>query len=1443
MDIEFFDNLVLEDVFATDQNGDTLFNIYSLKGDIKKFDTKAKIIELNALELNDPYFYLSKGEDAKTNIQFLIEYFKKENESQDDWYISSSEVQINNGHFIYVDKSGTPKRSDVVDFKNLDISNLNARAENFELKGEEASFLIENLALNEKSGFQIDELALSGRLSNGTFTFNNISLKTPNSELNSDYALSFNSKTDFSDFENKIHQNVVFRNALVHLSDLNFFTPFLDYFEESIFLSGSLNGSINDLSFENLSIETGSYTSIQATGYLKNILDSKTTFIDTDIKKLKTHYTDIQRSLATPLKQQGKDFDIPDNLRTLGRISANGNYKGTLSEFLANGFVNTEVGAVEGNMLFKQEKDGVVYNGNIKTNELDLGRILEIKDMSSVNMSGEISGRGLSIKNLKSDIKVDVISLGYKGHLYENAKINGKLAQNKFEGDFAIAEKEIDLNFSGNLDFTTKKPVLNFDASVKHLNFAALNLLNDSTAGIISGNVNANLVGLDLDETIGTLSFDSLSYKNDSRSFEFGKGELAFGEIDSLRSISVNSELLDASVMGTFELKKIDKIAFSILTHHLPSVYSQRDTTANKTTFVNFDFNFKNSRPITDLFIPQLTLSNDFLVQGEFNNVQNKFDFVIEGDTIQIGKTQMINVFTEGVQNYYQGYFTGEFEKIKLSEKFEMDNVWLTNSAFQDTLESDMTWTNKKYNSNGSFSLLSHIQSWEKQVIKVLPSEIVIANDYWHIENETNVYRDGKEIIVDELRLTDKEQEILLDGNLSLNPDEEFNAIVSGFDIKRLNPFLPEYLFDLDGTINTELVIRDVYNDLVAEVNGEIKKLSLSGEEIGDLNISSSWDRFQKLLALDGDLISNDQKQINIKGNYSPLNENNLDLILDLNHFDLSHLNTIPSKKVSEISGNANGKITVRGTFLEPLLDGELELEQAGLKINYLNTKFRVGDKERADSNRSLSNKLKVRNDAFLFDLMPIKDEQGNFGDVTASINHENFKDWNFDAYANFEDPEQRPFLLLNTSKEQNPLYYGTAYAKGYLSIDGYDNKINMELNARSDSGTVLNIPLGESGTSSIQNFVTFVDFDSLNVQQEKEIDFSGINLDMNIEITEDALVNLIFDEKIGDVMKGRGAGNLNMNISPGSDFSMVGRYEVVKGDYLFTLRNSINKKFEVKPGGSITWYGDPYNAELDLQAIYKTRSSIYDLVLENPENWRKRIPVECSMNLSQSLLNPEIDFDITFPSLNAGIRTAVEDRINTDAEKNKQVFGLLVLNKFFPPQDGLYTGGSGGLNGLGVGAGAETNTFELLSNQLSNWLTQIFSDIDFLNGLDIGLNYRPGDEISQEELAVALSTQLLEDRITLYGNFGVYNEAGVSQKTTNVIGDFVLEYILDKNARNFKLKVFNETNDFDFSDTNQSPTTQGIGLLYEQEYDTFKEFMKAVLKRLRPDNNEENEP
>jgi hypothetical protein len=367
-------------------------------------------------------------------------------------------------------------------------------------------------------------------------------------------------------------------------------------------------------------------------------------------------------------------------------------------------------------------------------------------------------------------------------------------------------------------------------------------------------------------------------------------------------------------------------------------------------------------------------------------------------------------------------------------------------------------------------------------------------------------------------------------------------------------------------------------------------------------------------------------------------------------------------------------------------------------------------------------------------------------------------------------------------------------------------------------SGTAINISMEYENDIEQYDFLEFVNASDVEVEDmfyynPPKADFT---IGFNVEVTPDAKVQLIYNSQIGDVIKGEGEGILLFEMDKYGDVSLAGDYTVTRGDYLFTLQSILNKRFTIAPGGTIVWSGDPYNAIIDLQAIYSLKTSLDDLWDESDisSNYLyQRIPVECVIILTDELINPTINFKINFPEENQEVKTKLQQFINTEEEVNRQILSLIVLGKFYTPE--YMRGNYQSQNPNMIGSTAS----ELFSNQLSNWLSQINKNWDF------DLNYRPGNSITNDELEFALSTQIFNDRVILNGNIG-NNVNPESNNSSQIVGDFDMRVKLTPNGK-IQLKAYNHSNNDLIYET--GPYTQGVGLSFKEEYNSFQELMHKI--------------
>jgi hypothetical protein len=371
---------------------------------------------------------------------------------------------------------------------------------------------------------------------------------------------------------------------------------------------------------------------------------------------------------------------------------------------------------------------------------------------------------------------------------------------------------------------------------------------------------------------------------------------------------------------------------------------------------------------------------------------------------------------------------------------------------------------------------------------------------------------------------------------------------------------------------------------------------------------------------------------------------------------------------------------------------------------------------------------------------------------------------------------------------------------------------MRFDIDAKSDKNTRICIPLSQNSEISKYGFVKLIQDQpsqiiSIEEKRDFKVDLSGMQMNFNFDVTPDAEVQIIFDSKMGDIIKGRGNGKMKMTINTLGTFDLVGDYIIDKGDYLFTAKNVINKKFSIEPGGTLRWSGDPFNAQIDMAATYRTKASLMQLFGDT--TYQGKQVVDCQIFLTGPLLTPTVKFGLELPNVDESVRERVRSKISTEEERAQQILALLVLNQFYPPSGNI---------GPDYSQGGGVNASELLSNQLSNWLSQISNDFN------VDVNYRPGSQMSSNELEVALSTQLLNDRLSVNGSIDMKSNATVAN-ADKIVGDVDVDYKLN-NKGNIRLRAFTRSNDNITLDYASNAYTQGVGVFLLEEFNSLKELL-----------------
>ena len=1423
VDFTFFNKFLLSDLLILDHNSDTLLFASKLNIGLKGIPKDRKKINLTRVSIYEPVFKIITDTNSVNNLSRYLAILLNKKESKDSIGIAVTIQQIDliGGRMIISSPLDTNSRQNTgINFKYLEVTSLNATIEDFRVEGGAASMLVYRATLIEKSGFKIDRLASAVTIKKGLLDFRTVEIATPNSLIISDeISLTYQDSGAFKNFAEAVRMRFVINQSSLSSSDLAMFIPTLKLDPGNVALSGTITGTLSQLRGRNVSIEAGKLTTIACDFDLSGLPDFENTYIFIDVNNLVTKISELsQLSLIDPDK-------LPDEIdKEVGVMRFQGTFSGFSTDFVTYGRLITQAGTLSTDISFRPSgKNLFKYSGTLQGSGIEVGKLTSNDSLFGItDFNINVDGSLRSIKEFSATLNGEITHASINNYNYSNINLNGEFSEKRWDGSIKVKDDNLDLEFLGMIDFQNPLPEFDFTLSVPNARLFELNIDKADTNSFLSLLIEANFTGDKVDNLDGEIRFVNSTYIRQGKKLEIIDGLLQTYIENGKPALDFKTDYVNAYIRGDYNFGSLPFSIRTILAGLIPSRFDIPDPP--KQNLINsFDLKivFNNTQEINDFFDTNTTISNGTELNISYL-IDNKISVNLKSESVRYTSSELKNIEFQMVIADSTSITQLKSSSFTIAGKPELKDFTLDMTSSPDSVNIETNWNDKALLLNkGSLSLtsvFSKSDEGDRTLLTVNPTEVFVKNSLWEV-NRANLEFIGKSVTIDNAIVSSDSNFYHVSGIISESPADTLMVDLSGINLKFLNELskkqdTEKLSLDIEGSISGKILLTGILKDIMIETDGVvINDFRMINQNYGDIYLKTTWDNQKKIVAVN---LFNDidgVNAINLNGTFNP-DAREMDFIALTDRFPIDILNPLLYSFASGIEGFASGEIHLYGKLKEPLVTGALFVDQGKIKIDYLQTEYFFNDS------------IRFNNNGIRFNNITGSDERGNAVKINGIVSHKYFKEFGFDIAVS---PNQA--MALNTRPKDNDIFYGTAFATGLVTIKGSEGNIALNVSARTDRNTSFYVPMNSSQTIGEYSFITFTDTENPTgdvvitpVVQGRKSD-GKFELNLDLEVTPDAEVQLVLDSKAGDVMKGKGSGRLNMNLNQYGDFTIAGDYIISSGEYLFTLGNIVNKRFNVTSGSKISWNGDVEKAEIDIRAVYKLEASLYDLL--QMEEYRDRIPVECHLHLTDLLLNPVIKFDIILPTADQTTRSYFQTLTATDEAMSRQFLYLLVINQFYPDPAFLSSGSTASSSLTGTGA-IGTTTTEMLSNQLSNWLSQISNDFD------IGFVYRPGNEISSQELELALSTQLLNDRVTINGNVDVGNSQNASS-ATNFTGVFDVEYKINEKVR---LKFFNRSNDNILYET--APYTQGLGILYRQDFDKFKNLFR---KEPKSEGKKEKEP
>ncbi len=1306
------------------------------------------------------------------------------------------------------------------------VSNLTLKAKGITLKDQKATLDLEHLNFNEISGLNLKQLSLKFRATNQNMRLDGLTFKLNDTNISGYTHLDYSSISNLIARPELTKVDLNFPAFRIALAEILRFQPdlkdnaYLNTLSENE-LTGRLNasGTLASIKVTNAEINWGLSTQISANGTLQNVTDPETLQFDIPQFVAETTRSDIIQFFD----EKDLGISLPETVQLVAQL--NGNLQDISTEAKLNSAQG--IATLSGNY---SNTNTIAYDASVTVEDYKINELLNNPQFGALSLTLKSKGSGTNINTLDASLDATVSEFQLNNYAIKDLNINGDIKN----GAGKILSKYKDDNLNASLDayvvLDSIAPEVTLELDVIGANLQALGLMqrNFKTGLKLYADFKGNGKNYELTAIVddGVVVYDNKTYLLGA--FK----SLAYVRKDST-SISLRNKMINLDLKSNKDPQTVIK---SIERHVLSYFYGDENVTdsiANPVqlklkgriaqspllndVFLNdvkdldtiniaVDFNEKARQLVANITAPHINYSGNKLDSLVFsmNTDKDNFNFNLGFKSIKAGPLDVPETIITGHQTNselainFLGYHDGE----------QLMNV------------------NTKITGNE-----------ERLQFSVNPDNLILNKSNWSIPKTNAIILTDKHLEFTDFKISKNNQSIAITDKADNIEKTHIAIAFDNFEINEVFSYLNPNAKLATGNLNGNFILEDpfVNTGLIADLS--IEQLKVLKTDLGTLSINgNSLDT--NAYAFNAGLKGGDI-DFDLVGDYTVTDNNaNLNLDFDINEFKMKALNTLSMGEIKDTDGSFSGVFKVTGMPSNLLYNGALTFNNASFNVAKLNTKFTMVDET-----------LTANNEGLTMTDFTVLDENNNALVLSGAIGTESFINPTFDLSI-----KAKNFQVLNATKEDNDMFYGKASfdADAKLTGDLQIPKLDAKLTIGSDTDITYALPSSIANVEERDGVVVFVNRKNPNAiltqKEERTATIQGFDISTLLNVGKNAAFTIIINEETGDNFKVSGEGELIFTMKPNGRITLSGGYEISEGSYELSLYNLVNRKFLIAKGSRVTWSGDPFDANLDVRAIYNVETSAAGLMAAEisgsdpyvKEKYKEVLPFNVYLNIAGELLHPEISFALDMPEDEQGaiggqVYGKVQQVNNDEGELNRQVFSLLVLNRFYP--DPSSDGSEGGFATM-----ARDNLNDAVSGQLNAFSDKVLGDSGF--ELDFGLksytDYQRNAPTDRTQLDIAAQKKLFNDRLTVSVGSAVDIEGSNSTgEEAPVIGNVSLEYTLTEDGR-YRLKGFRKS---EFDNVFDGETVvNGIALIFTQEFNKFSELWDAILRSKKKSNEAKNE-
>ncbi len=1382
-------------------------------------------VELSRGELADVKLCLRETPAGEMNIKQIVDCLSNpDREKKNPFRLAIRAATIRNME-LCLERQQHRDPPFGIDFGHMHLSGLTASIERFELNGSSIETDIEAFRAAERSGFVLDNLSGKFRLDNGRIEFTDANLLTAESNLFLPHILlQGGSWADYKYFVDRVRIDGSLRHSQLSVNDVAYFSPSLQ--GKSLVLSDlalDMEGTAADFAARILNLRIGRSTYLAADVSARGLPDFKETRFGVELSRLSTVSSDVDE-LVGAFARKPLSAKSVEMLAHAGAMNLAGQFRGTPSAFRVDLGAETQVGGMTFELAMQPSEKGLrSIDGNVAARNLRLGKLLERPDLfGDASLTARIDG---VIGRGHADVQVGgvVERLNFNDYTYDTLRLDGQLYDKRFDGRITARDPHLDFDFTGLADFNDSVPRYDFSLDLHRADLDRLRINRRDSVSRLSARMAARSSGRSFDDMNGTVIVTDAVYQYNAKTLRVDSLTIRGKNSANSKYLELRSDFADA----TFRSRTNYRDAFAYLRQsawkYLPRLNNHRKKQPEKElalpVFESDDYSqlkvdIRNFNPVADAVSPGLQIAAGSSLNLTFNPANDRLSFRAVSDYIERGDLLAIRL-NANARNTKDSLVVSADAENFYAAGLHLPGLHVSGGAKDGKVEVSAGFSDTTRHFSGLFGLRAGVSDAEGpngQVldVRILPSRITRGEVTWRILARS-IRIDTAQVMIDRFFVTSNGQHLLLDGVASRNPNDSLSLRLSNFDLAPFSQIADRMGYGIEGRTSGEATMKAVLGggELTADIRFD--SLSVNGIAGPPLQLSSRWDLARNRAGVFvTDRISRDTL---VHGFYAP-DRRRYYARMQVDSLDMGLLDPVLSGVVSSTKGTASVDLVLQGERRTADLTGKIDISGLRTTVDFTQVTYSVPEAS-----------LAVHGNRFTCSDVPIFDAEANRGMLDLNLNLQHLSNIGYEVRVR---PDR--MLVLDTDESDNDAFYGKVYATGDVRVAGDKGKVDMRITAATEGNSSFFLPMSSKTNISNADFVVFEkpqleDTTDLLVLKRQQFERrrkrrAGAASQMNISMTLDVRPNVELELTVsGNVIRSRGTGTLNLQINPTSNvFEIYGDYTIDDGSFLFTLQNILNRKFDIESGSTIQWTGSPINAMLDIEAIYKLKTSLQPLLGSTSDRLTgdRSVNVECLIRLSDRLTDPTVTFDVRVPATDPETQAIIANALNTPETVDMQFLYLLLFKNFMAENN---------VASQNIGASVSYNTgLEFLTNQLSNLLSA--------DDYSIVIRYRPKSELTGDEVDFGLSKGLINNRlfVELEGNYLIDSKQQmVNRSMSNFMGEAYITYLIDR-AGTLKLKAFTQT--IDRFDENQGLQETGLGIYFKEDFDNFRDFRRRVKER-----------